>query len=203
MCDCTVAIQLQTLSRLALVMVGCMVPVAVRADPLIIAEFMATNDTTLVDADGDTPDWIEVVNVSANIVNTDGWHLTDEAVQLTKWRFPPTELGPGESLIVFASDKDRIDPDIHTNFRLASGGDYLALVEPDGQTIATQFRPRFPPQFAHTSFGIRPESNVTPLMAAGSTVRVLVPTDDTLGNTWIEPGFDDSGWLSGPAPIGI
>jgi hypothetical protein len=35
---------------------------------------------------------------------------------------------------------------LHTNFRLSAGGEYLALVEPDGRTIVAEFAPLFAPQ---------------------------------------------------------
>lgn len=189
--------------RVALCVALCAMPLAGHADPLIIAEFMAANDTTVLDADGDSPDWIEVVNTSLTVVDAEGWYLTDEANLLTKWRFPPVQLAPGASVVIFASGKDRTEPDIHTNFRLSGSGEYLALVEPDGGTIATQFRPRYPPQFAHASFGIEPVVEVLSLVEAGSATRLLVPSDDTLGDTWTTAEFDDTAWLSGSVPVGF
>jgi hypothetical protein len=32
--------------------------------------------------------------------------------------------------------------------------------------------------------------------------RTFVPLDDNLGQTWTVPGFDDSGWIAGNAPVG-
>ena len=46
----------------------------------------------------------------AAAVNLDGWSLTDTAGNLTKWRFPATNLATGASLVVFASGKDRRVP---------------------------------------------------------------------------------------------
>ena len=56
---------------------------------------MAQNDGLLQDQDGDTPDWIELHNVSAGTVNLEGWHLTDNATNLTKWTFPTVNLQAG------------------------------------------------------------------------------------------------------------
>ena len=114
--------------RVALCVALCAMPLAGHADPLIIAEFMAANDTTVLDADGDSPDWIEVVNTSLTVVDAEGWYLTDEANLLTKWRFPPVQLAPGASVVIFASGKDRTEPDIHTNFRLSGSGEYHHVV---------------------------------------------------------------------------
>src|SRR5438552_3733854 len=108
---------------------------------VVISEFLAENDGGLRDQDGDTPDWIELYNNSAANVNLAGWHLTDSPTNLTKWTFPSTDLGPGSFLIVFASGKDRTvaGSELHTNVKLDNDGEYLALVMPDGTTIAHSY----------------------------------------------------------------
>ncbi len=58
-------------------------------------------------------------------------------------------------LVVFASNKDRRDPaqELHTNFKLGQGeGGFLALVRPDGQTLASAYT--YPPQLRDVSYGI-------------------------------------------------
>ncbi len=58
----------------------------------VISEFMAVNDATLADEDGDFSDWIEVHNPTDAAVDLDGWYLTDDAADLTGWRFPDVTL---------------------------------------------------------------------------------------------------------------
>src|ERR1051325_11762968 len=77
------------------------------AENVFISEFMAANDSTLADEDGDFSDWIEIHNGGAIGVNLNGWFLTDKLSQLTQWRFPSTNLAPNSYLVVFASGKDR------------------------------------------------------------------------------------------------
>ena len=115
---------------------------------LVIAEFMASNQSSIRDEDGDYEDWIELLNQSTVAVNLEGWFLTDNATNLNKWAFPDLTLNPNERLLVFASAKDRQDPDstLHTNFKLASEGEYLAIVRPDGLTVEQHFSPSFPLQ---------------------------------------------------------
>lgn len=108
---------------------------------MILTEFVADNDSSLLDEDGDASDWIEIFNGSPDTVNLTNWSLTDDSDDLEKWKFPSVDLLPGEFLVVFASGKNRATAGatLHTNFGLNNGGDYVALVEPDGVTIATEY----------------------------------------------------------------
>lgn len=121
-----------------------------------ITEFLASNDENLLDVDGDSSDWIELSNFGA-ATDLGGWYLTDDAANLTKWQFPlPTQLNNGDYLVLFASDKDRAvaGQELHTNFKLKAGGEYLALVRPDGSTIEYQYTPEYPDQYTDVSFGV-------------------------------------------------
>ena len=144
-----------------------------------ITEFLAHNQTSITDEDGDHSDWIELHNFGAIAVNLDGWHLTDDAVQLNKWRFPGTNLPPGGFLIVFASGKDRALPGapLHTSFTLDEQGEYLGLVKPDGQTIVSEFAPAFPKQRMDISFGLGQIFATTSFITNGATAAVRVPLD--------------------------
>ena len=122
---------------------------------LSISEFMAKN-TRIADEDGTYSDWIEIHNACTLPVDLNGWWLTDDPNLLTKWRFPATNIAGGQYLVVWASDKNRraSGAPLHANFKLSDGGEYLALVQPDGFTIASQFYPAFPPQFPDMSYGL-------------------------------------------------
>ncbi|MEZ6116690.1 MAG: CotH kinase family protein [Pirellulaceae bacterium] len=129
--------------------------ILVLPQPILISEFVAANRTTLDDDNGESSDWIELFHFGSNPISLDGWHLTDDPDRLDRWTFPPTVLSPGETLVVFASGRDRRDSQpLHTNFRLSSAGEYLALVEPNGQTVIHQFAPEFPAQFSDISYGL-------------------------------------------------
>ena len=122
----------------------------------VISEFMAANRSALADEDGDFSDWIEIHNPATVPVSLGGYFLTDDAGDLLKWALPSFILEPDERRVVFASNKDRRDTggELHTNFRLNAGGEYLALVAPDGTSAVSSFEPFFPPQFDDQSFGV-------------------------------------------------
>ncbi|MBZ0256497.1 lamin tail domain-containing protein, partial [bacterium] len=106
---------------------------------------MASNSGVILDEDGDDPDWIELWNVGGDSVSLDGWHLSDDSSDLVKWTFPNVSITPGEYLIVFASEKDRTDASqpLHTNFALATEGEYLALSDASGNVV-DEFAPSYP-----------------------------------------------------------
>ena len=174
------------------------------ADSLVISEFMANNNGTLADENGDYSDWIEISNTGTNPVNLLNWGLTDDASKLAKWRFPSTNLTAGKFLVVFASNKNRRTPGapLHTNFKLDAGGEFLALVQPDGTTIASQFIPAFPPQDPDISYGFAATGTNIMLVPTGAVVRAWVPRNSALGTNWTLPAFDDSGWISGTTGVG-
>ena len=120
----------------------------------VISEFMADNQSGILDEDGEPSDWIEICNPTATPAPLAGYFLTDDANNLTKWPFPNVTVGVGEYLVVFASGNDRrvAGSELHTNFSLALNGEYLALVKPDGTTIVNEFSP-FPGQRGDVSYG--------------------------------------------------
>lgn len=172
---------------------------------VVISEFMASNASTLADEDGAFEDWIEIHNTGAMTVNLLNWSLTDDATQLAKWRFPATNLTAGARIVVFASGKDRrpAGGELHANFKLEKDGEYLALVEPDGVTIASEFALVYPPQVVGVSFGLDPGLRSVTLLSSNAVGRLLVPTDNTLGTNWILPAFDDTVWRSATSAVGF
>src|SRR5438477_783408 len=163
-----------------------------------ITEFMASNTRTLQDEDHDYPDWIEIFNNSLNTVNLENWSLTDNAGDLGKWHFPATNITTHQFMIVFASGKNRRVPGmpLHTSFKLSSSSGYLALVRPDN-SIATEFSPTYPPQVTDVSYGFGLTQTVFTVVGTNAPLRAFVPNDGSLGTAWMQPGFNDSAWLSG------
>ena len=171
----------------------------------VLSEFVALNRTSLQDEDGQFSDWLEIQNRGDSPAALGGYYLSNDSANLTAWQMPPRSLAPGESLVVFASAKDRKTETLHTNFTLDETGGFLALVRPNGTTIVTQFSdyPALGEDQAYGSY--RPSGQFE--FITGDDVRALVPQDAQLGGSWTggsEP-FDDSaaaGWLHGAGPVG-
>ncbi|NQU23768.1 MAG: lamin tail domain-containing protein, partial [Candidatus Nealsonbacteria bacterium] len=122
----------------------------------VISEFVADNEGGLADEDGSHPDWIEVHNPTAVEIDLDGWYLTDDTADRDLWQFPAVTLPPDGYLVVFASDKDRSvsGSELHTNFKLSAGGEYLGLIQPDGLTEEFVYTPTYPQQYENVSYGL-------------------------------------------------
>ncbi len=196
---------------LAGVLAGMSLLNAPAQSPVRISEFMAANRDGIEDEDGDNEDWIEIQNVSSNAVNLAGWSLTDATNNLRKWVFPAVSLARDSYLVVFASNKDRDVGELHTNFRLSDTGEYLALVQPDGVTVASEFAPLYPIQAPDVSYGLRGSTAVETILGPGAAARALVPLNDLLEppagqqdplRPWTLESFEDSAWVAGTTGIG-
>jgi hypothetical protein len=125
-----------------------------------ISEFMATNQETVLDMDGDASGWIEILNPTTNDVSLAGWSLTTNASNLRQWVFPNVVLPDAEDadgsdnfMVVFASGKNRAvnTNELHTNFRLPVNGGFLALV--DNKTNIVSVFSNYPPQSVDVAYG--------------------------------------------------
>lgn len=173
------------------------VDVAVGSDGQFrINEFLAINAGPVIDEDGEEEDWIEILNTGASLENLEGWFLTDDPLNLSKWQFPETIMASGNYLLVFASGKDRAvaGAELHTNFKLSGAGEFLALVEPDGTTIHHQFTPGYPVQVTAVSYGSVPGggsvgyfNNPTPLAENDGSAVAFFITDPVVAD--VSRGF--------------
>jgi hypothetical protein len=126
------------------------------APVLLISEFLAVNDSGLKDGDGDRTDWIEIHNPGDRPVNLSGFALTQDRQLEEVWGFPSFIMGAGEYLIVYASGKNHelSNEEWHTDFKLNSDGEFLALVTKEPRSIVHSFGTRYPKQQDDISYGI-------------------------------------------------
>jgi hypothetical protein len=108
----------------------------VSSQQLVINEFMSSNSSTLQDSDGDFSDWIEFYNAGEVALDLEGYMISDDTLVPEKWIFPSINMMPGKFLVIFASDKNRYDTaELHTNFKIKSGGEYLLLSNREAEEI--------------------------------------------------------------------
>ena len=181
----------------------CLEPRCVLAGGPIISEFVASNDDSLIDRDGDSSDWIELFNPHDKDLSLDGWYLTDDAAVLTKWSFPTVTLEAKQRLVVFASGKDEREPDneLHTNFKLRASGEYLAIVDPS-LAVIDDFGPVYPPQSSDVSYGNPSVTSLLLNQQAG--FKYWLPQsrrDNRVIRDWTTLEFDDSTWNQSPNSV--
>ncbi|MEM6885608.1 MAG: lamin tail domain-containing protein [Verrucomicrobiota bacterium] len=143
---------------------------------------MADNETDFVDEDGDNEDWIELYNDAGTAVDLTGWSLTDNASDLRKWLFPTGASIPANGyLVIFASGKNRrqFGEELHTNFSLKRGGEYLGLVRDDGTTIEHDYGLEFPPQFGAISYGLDQATSTSTVITTGASGQAGSPTSSS------------------------
>lgn len=92
---------------------------------LLINEFMAKNETTILDA-GAPDDWVEVFNAEPETLQLSSFTLTDNLANPTKWRFPSMPLPPGGRVLVWADEEGAQGP-LHANFKLDKDGEDLGI----------------------------------------------------------------------------
>jgi spore coat protein H len=150
--------------------------------PLRINEFLADNEAWNPDAAGEYDDWLEIYNSGPSDVYLSGMYLTDDPANLTKWMFPfgGVVLESGGFLLVWC-DEDQEQAGVHSNFKLSSSGEFLALVDTDGISIIDALN--FGQQQGDISFGRSPDG----------------------GDTWVyfdspTPGFTNGASASEQAP---
>lgn len=73
---------------------------------VVINEIQASNGETIEDVDGDSSDWVELLNASAFPFEIGGHGFSDDSTNLLKWVFPAHLMAPGERLLVWCSGKD-------------------------------------------------------------------------------------------------
>jgi hypothetical protein len=171
----------------------------------VISEFMAENSAKL-DNYGVASDWVEIHNSGDMAGSLNGYYLTDEAGDKTKWAFPDVAIPAGGFLVVFASTQDDRDPaqPLHTNFALSNSGEYLGLIAPDRQTVVHEYALPVPPQHENISYGIGEVASQFNYVAPGAAAKTIVPTSSAYDAVWSSPSYvPDASWIDATTGIGF
>ena len=94
-------------NKMKLLFLFCIVSIFnLTAQTIRINEVVSSN-SVYTDEDGDTPDWLEIHNFGNQDVSINGWSLSDDVDDNTKWTFPDITLAPDQYILLWASGKDR------------------------------------------------------------------------------------------------
>lgn len=171
---------------------------------IVINEFMAGNDSTLVTDAGEYEDWIELKNTGSSSVELTGWCLTDDSEDLSQWCFESGTLASGGYMVVFASGDDvKTGSELHTNFKLGKDGEYLALTDASGDVVY-EYADSYPVQFDDIAYGINSSGELvyfdtaTPGAANIDDEADIAADADFVASDWtdethskdVDPNFD-------------
>lgn len=145
---------------------------------LVINEVMASNKSIVMDEYGDTEDWIEIFNTSNEAISLEGYYLTDNATELSKWAMPNVNV-EANGFLTFWADNDDEEGPFHTNFKLSADGEELLLVTPDLKIADQVF---FTNQYADISYARLPNGT--------GDFTLLAPTYDRSNDTYLS--LDDT-----------
>ena len=124
---------------------------------IVINEFMASNDVTFADPQGEYDDWIELYNPTALAIDLGGMYLTDDLFSPRKWQFPDTTLAANGYLLVWADDDEGDMPGLHAGFTLSGDGEQIGLFDRDDRGNALVDTLTFGEQESDVSAGRIPD----------------------------------------------
>lgn len=109
----------------------------IKAQHIVVNELMSSN-SHIPDEDGDYPDWFELHNPGQDTVDLNGFGISNDPAVPYQWTVQEVVLAPQEYLLIFASEKNRIDISsgyLHTNFKLSAEGGSIILTDRQGNTV--------------------------------------------------------------------
>ena len=128
---------------------------------LYINEFMASNDSTITDENGEYDDWIEIYNPNSESVNIAGMYITDDLTDATLWQIPDTDSAkttiPAGGFILLWADKDTDQGVLHVKLKLSGSGEQIGLFAPNGTTVIDSLT--FGEQTTDVSYGRYPDGS--------------------------------------------
>ena len=93
---------------------------------------MAANTKSLTDPQGQHEDWLELHNLTNDVLNLTGMYLTDKTDNPKKWAFPENTTIPAHGyLLVWLDEDGKADGGLHANFKLSRNGETVMLVDTD------------------------------------------------------------------------
>jgi hypothetical protein len=116
---------------------------------VVINEFMAVNDSTIQNDNGNYTDWIELYNTADYSIDLSGMFLTDNLTSY-RWQFPNDTVIQAHGYLLVWADANVMLNGLHTNFKLDANGETIGLYATDGSLMDSV---AFGEQIADISYG--------------------------------------------------
>ena len=100
---------------------------------LLINEVCSTNKSSLTDANGQTPDWVELYNPTDRTISLSGFGLSDGAKNKFKFTFPEEAVIEADGyVLVYCDDALYSNADeYHAAFKISASGETIYLTHPE------------------------------------------------------------------------
>lgn len=95
---------------------------------------MPANSSTASDEYGEFDDWVEIFNSTDAPINMNGYFLSDNHGNRTKFIFPNVSIDANDYLIVWCDGQPE-QGDLHASFKLSSAGEELGLYNQDTTSV--------------------------------------------------------------------
>ena len=102
---------------------------------LVINEIMAANFSEVADQNGEYDDWVELYNGNNFNLNLNGYYLSDNENDLTRWSFPNVTISANDYLIVWCDTAGGTQSGLHTTYRLSADQEEVYLTDPTGIVV--------------------------------------------------------------------
>ena len=102
---------------------------------LVINEIMAGNVNAVADQNGEYDDWVELYNGNNFNLNLNGYYLSDNENDLTKWTFSNAIIPAYGYLIVWCDTAGNSQSGLHTTYRLSADQEEVYLTDPTGLVV--------------------------------------------------------------------
>lgn len=139
---------------------------------IFINEFLASNAHINYDPDyKDYSDWFELYNAESFPINLNGYFLTDDILNPTKWQITEDITIESNGYIIFWADNEKNGS--HTDFQLNVDGEDIGIYMPDGSVVDEI---SFQTQQTDISYGRNPTN-------MDEWLYYSIPTPDQLNET--------------------
>jgi hypothetical protein len=165
---------------------------------ILINEWMASNTRTLLNIANEnrTDDWFELYNSTSTSISLDGYHLSDDLQNPTKFQVPDDYQIPAHGyLLVWADGAPELnkvtDPALHAAFQLARGGEAIGLFGPNGLLVDSV---TFGPQSSDISAGRFPDGDLQfPALSSPTPLAANAPPPNRSPPTLLPPSGQQPG----------
>ncbi|MCB0035163.1 MAG: lamin tail domain-containing protein, partial [Anaerolineales bacterium] len=161
------------------------------AEGLVINEILASNASQQLDTDFyNFSDWIELYNGTNSPLDLNGYYLSDDVANPTKWQFKGSVVIEAHDYLLVWADGE--DTGLHTNFGLKHEGETLFLYDTEQNLVdALEFTEQVP----DVSYGRATDgaatyvyySSPTPAQTNNNSLGLAAPI------TAFEPQFSQNG----------